>query len=174
MRWADIIRNRPPLGSPPPIPWTVRIGLWATSLFFIVPAASVLLIMLMIQTGGLPLTPEQREAAGRLTVSALLVFYSHTILGLAGGILLLYRYRLTLPVLLLSAGISVANWVCMTAMGRFPAAALTTPTAIFVNLLWVEALVVTFILHRRGFLYRTFSRGASGPGAYHTWTDSPP
>ena len=174
MRWADIIRNRPPLGSPPPVPWTVRIGLWITSLFFIVPAASVLLIMLMIHAGGLPLTPEQREAAGRLAASALLVYYSHTILGLAGGILLLYRYRLALPVLLLSAGISVANWGYMTAIGQFPAAALTTPTAIFVNLLWVEALVVTFILHRRGFLYRTFSRRASGPSVYHTWSDPSP
>jgi hypothetical protein len=160
--------------APPPLHWLARIALWGVSLFFIVPAASVLMTLIFIHTEAIPLTPEQRAAFGRLTARQLVVAYSHTALGLAGGIFLLRRFRIAFPMLLLSAGITVTDWAYSAAIGQFPASAITSPTAIVTNLLHLECLAFAFILHRRRLLSRTFSRRGAGPGADDPWTNPSP
>jgi hypothetical protein len=117
MRWADVIQNEPPVETSPAIPSAHRVGLRIVSLYFIFPAATSMLFMFLIQTGALPLPPEQRDIIDHSPIWQSIVFYIIMALNLAGGGLLLSRYRIALPVLLLSAGINVVNLVYLAAKG---------------------------------------------------------
>jgi hypothetical protein len=160
MRWADVISNEPPVDTSPAIPSPHGVGLKIVAFYFILPSAISLLTTVLLQTGALTPPPEQREMIDRLPTWHFIVSYSLMALQVTGGILLLLRYRIALPVLLLYGGITVAAWVFLPTVELSRAPGFVSFVVVASYSLLIVALVYVFILYRRGILYKTLASGA--------------
>ena len=156
MRWADVMQYEP-IETAPVIPAPHRAGLWIVAIYFIFPAATGLLVKVLMQTGALTLPREQLDAMKDMPIWQSIVSYAILALNLTGGILVLSRYRVALPVLLVSAGIVVLNVLYLVARGLFPLPGVPVLVSLFPYPLLIAAIFYVFLLHRRGILYKRHS-----------------
>jgi hypothetical protein len=153
MRWADVIQDEP-IKAEPPISGSQRAGLVIVGLYYLVPAVLGLLFNILLQTGKLKGPAEMQDVMRNMSIWQWGLGYVTLGLNIAGGALLLGRYRLALPVLLVSTGVVALNLLYLVATGRFPPPNLPIALTLLPYPLVIAAVVYVFVLHRRGVLYK--------------------
>lgn len=113
MRWADVVSEEAS-ETIPPIPTIHRVGMVILALHYIAGGALGLVFLILNVTGAITLPPPPQEVAKqlkRLPVGQSIVSFTIFGLGLIGGILVVLRYRIALPVLLVYLSISILDWL---------------------------------------------------------------
>jgi hypothetical protein len=156
MRWADVIQDEP-IRAEPPISGSQRAGLVIVGIYYLVPAVWGLLLNILLQTGTLKAPAEMQDVMRNMSIWQWVLGYATLGLNLAGGGLLLGRYRLALPVLLVSAGVVALNLLYLVATGQFPPPNLPIALTLLPYPFLIAAVAYVYVLHRRGILYKRLS-----------------
>lgn len=160
MRRADVISNEP-VETSPPIPRRHRLGLWVVGLYFVFPAANGLVVVTLLLMGAFDAVPGQAARLQDFPIWRLVPAYTVMVLNMAGGILLLMRYRVALPILVVSAGLNAATLLFLIIKGLVPEPGVSVILSFLPYPLLIAALIYVDLLRRRGVLDgRLFGSGA--------------
>ncbi len=157
MRWADVISEEP-RETIPPIPTIHRVGMVILALHYIAGDALGLVFLILNVTGAITLPPPPPEVAEQLKgLPGWQSIVSFTILGLGliGGILVVLRYRIALPVLLVYLSISLLDWLYLYFVRGYNLQA-SLPLQWIPYVVGIVAILYVWLLCRRGILYKRF------------------
>lgn len=157
MRWADVVSEEP-RETIPPIPTIHRVGMVILALHYVAGGALGLVFLILSATGAITLPPPPPEVAERLKgLPGWQSIVSFTILGLGliGGILVVLRYRIALPVLLVYLSISLLDWLYLYFVRGYNLEA-SLPLQWIPYVVGIVAILYVWLLCRRGILYKRF------------------